>query len=68
MNRFGFCGQAAGRCINHFDLLGLRQVWLHLRGEPYRPLGFVGRSVPMLVPRPRVGQPVATKVARTEAA
>jgi methanethiol S-methyltransferase len=27
--------------INHFDLFGLRQVWLHLRGEPYRPLGFV---------------------------
>src|SRR5262249_819817 len=27
--------------INHFDLFGLRQVWLSLRGEPYRPLGFV---------------------------
>src|SRR5262245_1986966 len=27
--------------INHFDLFGLRQVWFHLRGEPYRPLGFV---------------------------
>jgi protein-S-isoprenylcysteine O-methyltransferase Ste14 len=27
--------------INHFDLFGLRQVWLYLRGEPYRPLGFV---------------------------
>jgi protein-S-isoprenylcysteine O-methyltransferase Ste14 len=26
--------------INHFDLFGLRQVWLHLRGRPYRPLGF----------------------------
>jgi protein-S-isoprenylcysteine O-methyltransferase Ste14 len=26
--------------INHFDLFGLRQVWLHLRGKPYRPLGF----------------------------
>jgi methanethiol S-methyltransferase len=27
--------------INHFDLFGLRQVWFHLQGEPYRPLGFV---------------------------
>jgi protein-S-isoprenylcysteine O-methyltransferase Ste14 len=27
--------------INHFDLFGLRQVWFHLRGEPYRSLGFV---------------------------
>jgi protein-S-isoprenylcysteine O-methyltransferase Ste14 len=26
--------------INHFDLFGLRQVWLHLRGEPYRAPGF----------------------------
>jgi methanethiol S-methyltransferase len=26
--------------INHFDLFGLRQVWLELRGEPYRPLAF----------------------------
>jgi len=26
--------------INHFDLFGLRQVWLHLRGQPYRPLAF----------------------------
>ncbi|TWT85444.1 hypothetical protein Pla123a_02510 [Posidoniimonas polymericola] len=26
--------------INHFDLFGLRQVWLCLRGKPYTPLAF----------------------------
>ena len=26
--------------INHFDLFGLRQVWLHLRGRPYTHLPF----------------------------
>jgi len=26
--------------INHFDLFGLRQVWLHLHGEPYTHLRF----------------------------
>lgn len=26
--------------INHFDLFGLRQVWLYLRGEPYTQLKF----------------------------
>ena len=27
--------------INHFDLFGLRQVWLQLRGKPYTPVDFV---------------------------
>jgi protein-S-isoprenylcysteine O-methyltransferase Ste14 len=26
--------------INHFDLFGLRQVWLHLLGKPYTPVPF----------------------------
>ena len=26
--------------INHFDLFGLRQVWLQLRRQPYTPLPF----------------------------
>jgi protein-S-isoprenylcysteine O-methyltransferase Ste14 len=26
--------------LNHFDLFGLRQVWLNLRGRPYTPLNF----------------------------
>ena len=26
--------------INHFDLFGLRQVWLALRGQPYTPVSF----------------------------
>jgi methanethiol S-methyltransferase len=26
--------------INHFDLFGLRQVFLYLRGRPYTPIGF----------------------------
>jgi len=27
--------------INHFDLFGLRQVWMNLRGKEYEPLSFV---------------------------
>lgn len=26
--------------LNHFDLFGVRQVWLYLRGQPYTPLRF----------------------------
>jgi protein-S-isoprenylcysteine O-methyltransferase Ste14 len=26
--------------INHFDLFGLRQVWLYFRGKPYTPVAF----------------------------
>ena len=31
---------AVSLLINHFDLFGTRQVWLHLQGKPYTPLPF----------------------------
>jgi methanethiol S-methyltransferase len=31
--------------ISHLDLFGLRQVWLHARGVPYRPTGFTTRML-----------------------
>jgi protein-S-isoprenylcysteine O-methyltransferase Ste14 len=36
---------AATFLINHFDLFGMRQVWLSFRGRPYTRLGF---TTPML--------------------
>ena len=36
--------------INHFDLFGTRQVWLHLQGRPYESLPF---RTPMLYGRVR---------------
>ncbi|MFZ5556056.1 MAG: methanethiol S-methyltransferase [Pseudomonadota bacterium] len=38
--------------INHFDLFGLRQVWLHFRGKPYTPLRFVTPGPYRLVRHP----------------
>ena len=38
--------------INHFDLFGLRQVWFHLRGLPYRPLPFRGTTLYRFVRHP----------------
>ena len=38
--------------INHFDLFGLRQVWLALRNRPYRPLKFVQPGPYKLVRHP----------------
>jgi protein-S-isoprenylcysteine O-methyltransferase Ste14 len=36
---------AATFLTDHFDLFGLRQVWLHWRGRPYTPVPFVERSL-----------------------
>jgi protein-S-isoprenylcysteine O-methyltransferase Ste14 len=38
--------------INHFDLFGLRQVWLQLLGRPYTPLRFVTPGPYRLVRHP----------------
>lgn len=38
--------------INHFDLFGLRQVWMYFRGQPYRPLRFVTPGPYRLVRHP----------------
>ena len=38
--------------LNHFDLFGLRQVWLHLRGKPYTPLRFETPAFYRLVRHP----------------
>jgi len=43
---------AATFLINHFDLFGLRQVWLQLRGRPYVPLKFTTPGPYRLVRHP----------------
>lgn len=38
--------------INHFDLFGVRQVWLAARGLPYSPIGFVMPALYRVVRHP----------------
>jgi protein-S-isoprenylcysteine O-methyltransferase Ste14 len=38
--------------IDHFDLFGLRQVYLNLKSEPYRPLDFTTRGLYRFVRHP----------------
>ena len=38
--------------INHFDLFGLRQVWLAFQGKPYTPVGFVMPAIYRVIRHP----------------
>jgi protein-S-isoprenylcysteine O-methyltransferase Ste14 len=38
--------------IDHFDLFGLRQVYLHARGKPYKPVGFRAAALYRFVRHP----------------
>lgn len=38
--------------IDHFDLFGLRQVWLYYRGQPYTPIPFSAHSLYTYVRHP----------------
>jgi len=43
---------ASSIVINHFDLFGLRQVWLYFRKKPYTPLKFKISSIYKIVRHP----------------
>jgi protein-S-isoprenylcysteine O-methyltransferase Ste14 len=43
---------AATFLINHFDLFGLRQVWLYFRGRPYTGLRFTAPALYRVVRHP----------------
>jgi protein-S-isoprenylcysteine O-methyltransferase Ste14 len=46
------CVLASTFMINHFDLFGLRQVYLRLKSEPYTPLPFVTVALYRLIRHP----------------